>query len=612
MSSEQATGGPSRHTNENKSVNAATADSTDHAANDDLPTPADRLEEFRREYPDRAKLQLTQADDQQIRRDYCHEEFESWTADAPTEDEDAVSGQDLVRRTAYTWERAVAQCLEDHADTRRTTINLECGRPSDPEHAEFSIDAETRWFSSYQRRYFAQMKAWLRELCGGERPSGGTVEPSFDDPHIALITLSASSVPGGERVGPLDHLRVRRDSWQDCYHTMRNTLRSLGLSWQYDRRTEPHHGERGGGLNHCYGHDHIVLVVDGDVSAADLRPIVEKHVDSCEWAGASAHDLDEDWRADPDAVNTVTVKAAGELDNLANYVASYCGIEPVDLLDRSLEYIAWAAAVTAANKRTVSRSDDARHAAQADACKQRYESDAADQSRDHGERVVTSTSRGYDVECIECGSPHGIDQSRDPMTAATSDGPVAADGGLEDDRRAQLEESWQDARAAATVGEYPTRSRRRREIEEYMNHNPDASPAQILGDLGLPPDARDLIAEIDAGIDPSESTGFDRGPEWRVKSVTVGEEEFPASAGDGVDMVSTEMPVERLLSESYLLSNFEKHWRFERTNVSTGGSRNMAAKLVSHGITDPYVADRVIDEKLGRLEYDLPDRSWYS
>ena len=42
---------------------------------------------------------------------------------------------------------------------------------------------------------------------------------------------------------------------------------------------------------------------------------------------------------------------------------------------------------------------------------------------------------------------------------------------------------------------------------------------------------------MSAEIEPSESVGFERFPKWRVVSVTVGEEEFPASSGGGVDMV---------------------------------------------------------------------------
>jgi hypothetical protein len=590
--------GGSRHTNQNNSVNDAGADSGS-VADAELATPAERVEEFKRKYPERADLRLTSRHGQRIRRDYTHERYESWTAETADPMEPNITGEELVERKAYTWLEAVAECLEGHADTRRTTINLEYGYPSDPEHAEFSIDAETRWFASYQRRYFAQMKAWLRELCGGERPSGGYTTADFDDPHLALITLSASSVPDGQRVGPIDHVEQRRSSWRACYDTLRNTMRSLGFElgtdWQYDRRSEPHTGDRGGGLNHCYGHDHIVVAVDGEVSAADFRPVVEKHVEECDSAGASAHDLDEVWR-DPNAIDTVEVKPANELENLANYVASYCGIEPVDLLERSIEYVAWAAATTAANKKTVSRSDAAKHAAAADACKQRAASPCSDQDREHGERILSSTKRGIEVECLECGSPHGIDQGRDPITAASTGQPeLVADGGVVDDRLDDLQASYSSARAAASVGESCEQTRRRARLEEFLNENPAVPVSVALGTLDLPPTASSLFHEIRADIDTSELVGFERGPEWHVKSVTVGNEEYPASAGNGVEIVESVLPAEKLYQESRLSdSPGVASWRCDRTNVHVYGGRSMARYLVSEGITHSEVVDQVV------------------
>ncbi|MHB9287400.1 hypothetical protein ACKVMT_10235 [Halobacteriales archaeon Cl-PHB] len=602
---EQPDTGGSRHTNQNNSVNTAAAGS------DEIPSPAERVEEFYRKYPERANLLLTDRHGVSLRRDYCHETYGEYTTDAPGPTENAATGEQLVERESYRWIGAVAKCLEDHAETRRTTINLEKGRPSDPEYAEFTIDAETRWFSSYQKRYYAQMKAWLREICGGKRPSGGTSHGDFDDPHLALITLSASSVPDGERVGPIDHVKARRSSWNACYDTLRNTLRSrgydLGDSWQYDRRSEPHAGERGGGLNHCYGHDHIVVAVDGPISAEAFRPVVEKHVEECDWAGPDAHDLNLDWHQEEDQVNTVTVKAASEIDNLANYVASYCGIQPVDLLERSVEYIAWAAATTAANVKTVSRSDAAKHAATADACKQRFESDHADQEVMHGEKIIHSDKRGTEVECAKCGSPHGIDQFRDPPTAASTDGPDAvADGGLVDDRRDNLRERWQDARGAAVVGESPTDHKRRERIRDYLEQNPEASIPEMLGELGLPPDAKRIAREVEAGIDPNEPVSFERGPKWQVKSVTVGEEEYPASAGTGVEIVETVSLAKRLYQESLLSVQTEvSRWRCSLDNVVPGGGPKhglrTARYLIENGISNPNVvkdaveADRLVN-----------------
>ncbi|MFC7077893.1 hypothetical protein [Haloarcula halophila] len=567
------------------------------------------MAEFYEEFPDRASLPLTETHGSSLRREYTWERREEYHSEPLQDTENAVSGSQVVWRKPVTWAEAVRRTLENHEETRRTTINLECGRPSDPEYAEFSIDADNRWFASYQRRYYAQMKAWLREIVGGERPSGGLSEGAFDDPHIALVTLSASSVPDTERVGPIDHMETRRSSWSDCYHTLRNTMRSLGLDlgdgWQYDRRSEPHTGERGGGLNHCYGHDHIVIVTDGEVTPSDLRPVVEKHVESCDWAGKQAHELHKtDWDANRDDLDTVTVKPASEVDDLANYVASYCGIQPTDLLERSTKYIAWASAVTAANVKTVSRSDAAKHAAAADACKQRYESDRSDQGVDHGESILRSDRRGYDFECACCGSPHGIDQSHDTLTAARTAAKPVADGGV--DTAEKLRRAWPSARAAATIGEGPTRKQWRHRIENYLERYPDASIPQIRGALDLPHRAETVIEEVAAGIDRTEVHSFHAGPEWHVKSVTVGEEEYPASSGNGVDMVETIMPVERLLEETKLGDdgNEATCWRCERTDVHMYRGRAMAGYLLKHDIVHPRAVDEVVTAVRGPLAED--------
>ena len=606
MSDGQPTAGGSRHTNQNNSVNPSKHGNSPNSDRQ-LPTVDECVSEFYAEFPERARLPLTISHGTSLRREYVRERLESYHSEGPRECDDSVSGMEVVERRPLTWGEAFEQALESHEETRRTTLNLECGRPDDPEYAEFSIDAETRWFASYQKRYYAQMKAWLREITGGERPSGGATEATFSNPHIALVTLSASSVPDGERVGPIDHSNVRRESWSDAYHTLRNQMRSLGFDlgsgWQYDRRAEPHTGERGGGLNHCYGHDHIVIVTDGEVTPNDLRPVVQKHVEACEWAGESAHDLDiEDWDTNRDDVDTVTIKPESEVEDLANYVASYCGIQPTDLLERSIKYQAWAAAATAANVKTVSRSDAAKHAATADACKQKYESQQSDQGVDHGKSIVRSDRRGYSFECACCGSPHGIDQSHETLTAARSaDRPIATDGGLETTDK--LRSAWPSARAAATVGDGPTRKRWRERIEVYLDKYPDASAARIRGALNLPPVAVEVIEEVAAGIDRSEVRSFESGPEWSVKSVTVGETEYPASAGNGVEMVDTRLPIERLIEESVLGDDGAEStkWRFKKTNVAMYGGRKTARYLVKHGIEHPHIVDDVITPVRGPL-----------
>jgi len=612
---------PSRPTNQNNSV---TQTETTESANSqtaladpgvevgqlldlhdrEIPTPAERVAEFYREYPERSNIPLTQSHGTQLRRDYCHEEYRDWSSEAMTDQEDGVSGSQLVERSPFSWGHAVQELLESHEDTRHTTLNLERGRPTDPTHEEFSIPAQTRWSADYQKRYFARMKGWLRELLGGERPSGGVTEPTFDDPHVVLITRSASSTPDGERVGFIDHENVMADSWQPTYHELRNVMRRLGIDWQYDRRAEPHTGKQGAGINRCYTHEHIVMVVDGEVTPSDIRPVVEKHVEKCEWAGPDAHDLDvDDWDANADDVGTVEIRDPSELEDVAAYVADYTSIEPTDLLDRSIEFVAWAAGVTAANTKTISRSDAANHAAAADACKQQFESDHADQSVDHGESVIRASSGcRHDLECAKCGSPHGIDQEQTLTTARLNDSDstqAVADGGLDHDgqRKNDLRERWPSAKSAAAIGETASRTQKRKEVRRYVKRNSDASPQAVIGALNLPPDDADLVREVLVGYQPDEAIGFNTPPEWTLKSVTIHDQEYPASAGNGVEMVSTVRPVQNILKNTFLGADGAEttNFRYIRSNVSLRGGERMAQWLVhKQEVRDPHHVERVV------------------
>jgi len=523
----------SRHSNGNKSVNASAPEN--RVSEDDGPTTeeriADKMREFAMAYPIREGLPVASDDGTEIRADYAEIEYEEWTENQPDTPEfeivPAARGEDVVDASARSWGESVRRLLEKFARTEATTVNLEKADWRNPaEHETFSIEAQNRWFADYQKKYNAQIDAWLRELAGGERPSGGQTAATFDDPSIALITRSASSKPDGDRVSPVEHANQLQASWEPTYHTLRNTLRSLGHDlgddWQYIRVVEPHTGKRGNrrGVNACYPHEHIVLVVDGDVSAADLRPIIDKHVEACEWAGESAHGDD-----------AIEVREPDELNDVAAYVSDYCSIEPVGLWEREPAYLGFAAAMDAGNMRTFSRSEAARKAAKADACRQRAESDKAEQEADHGEHVRRKPSG--EVVCSECGCSHDIQQ--DTTLTAHRTGQVATDGGPS----LQLRQQWSDADAATAVGVGPSDRQRRERVEAALERTPNASAAEIAGRLGLPPDAREFVEEVRAGVEHGRLVSFDDSvPEWRVKSVTIDGEERMASAGNGIEMVA--------------------------------------------------------------------------
>jgi len=536
----------SRHSNENKSVKTPTADSP---ASDE-----ERIQrcvrEFVKKYPERSRLDLATGDQVRLRREYATVESVEWEEDLRLSqsqseglpfDLDSPTGITDGEVSPYTWASAVQTLLERHVEVTKTTINLEKRYLNDTE--EYHVDAQTRWSKSYQKKYAAQLDAWLRELTGGERPSGGETAPSFDSPRIALITLSASSKPDGVRVGPVDHLEALRSSWESVYHQMRNTLRSLGFDadeWQYDRRAEPHTGKRGTlGINECYGHEHIVLVIDGEVSESDLRPIVEKHVDANDWAGEEAH-----------GPNSIEIREPDELEDVAAYVAGYCSIEPTDLLDRSPTYQAWAAAATAANYRTVSRSEAARIAAKADACRQRAESEKSDQIRSHGEKVRKD---GEQIVCACCGSSHDINQSQTlagHRLSSPDTGPSVADGGEElrtdEARQEELRKRWPTAAGAATLGESTARTKVRSRIKLVAHAHKDLTDLELAAKYNAFEHV-DVVREVrsEASTDPSSAVGFGIDephwmfPTWELVSITVDGEEYNASGGGGMEFVET-------------------------------------------------------------------------
>jgi hypothetical protein len=590
---------PSRHTNQTNSVTGGTGPDTAESESA-CPTPAERAEEFREEYEHLAHLPLTEQPGQSIRASLTEETRREVTVPLPAE-ESTTTVHELERRDALHWVEAVEQLLESHEETKDTTLKLAKVREDDPEREVYYKPAVNSWMTEYQKRYFAELKGWVREAIGGERPSGGSTDGEFDDPYVVLVTRTASAAPDGERLPPVDHAEPIHEAWEPVYQTIRNRLRALGFSsdeWDYYRKEEPHTSERGGGVNTCYTHEHTFLIVDGEVSAEDFQPVLDKHVEECDPAGPEAHQ----------AVEAVEVTPAEEVEDVAAYVASYTGIQPRDLSERSTEYIAWAATQWAANRNRRTRSNAAGWAATADACKQRYESDKSEQEDNHGECVVMSDRRGADFECAECGSPWGINQDHDTLTSARlsadDDGgaTVATDGGHHlPDRQGKLEERWPSATAGSTLGRAPDEQKKVNLIERHLEQNPEASVSAVLG-ATMPvvtPEDDDLVREVMAGLDRSEPMSFERDPEWELEAIVVDDEEHTVSESGGVEMAEVVLPVKRLLKETRL-----KHVNEEQTPmilvhsvdgdaeyVASHDPELQARRLVEMGLTEPWAVE---------------------
>lgn len=633
MSTEENSTDPSRLTNGTNSVNGPEAGNGPDLL-DELPSPSERAAEFDETFPERSKLPLTRRDGRRLRRSLVEVHRTTRTTEEIERiNEDAQEVTEVHRIEPLTWGAAVEDLLRDHQRMRQTTLHFE-----HDDGTEWERPSSNRWTAAYQKKYFAQMKGWLRELTGGTRPSGGETDASFDDPTICLITRSASSTPDGQRLAPTDHAAALADSWSSVYHTLRNTMRSLGFElgadWQYDRREEPHTGKRGThGTNVGYGHEHIVLVVDGAISPGDLRPVVEKHVDACDYAGPTAHDLDRGaWDLHPDEVGTVEVFEPDEVDDIAAYVADYCSIEPTDLFDRSTTYQAWAATKHATNTRAISRSTAAKHAATADRCRQRCDDGQAEQDVGHGEEVVRAADGArHDLECAECGSPHDIDQTTlsrarldaqkesHASTSAPTDDDDWTDPRLERLREVHDEDA---VGSVASVGESLERARVRDLVQQQLELDPDVGHAELAGRLQERPELVESILEEERmGYDPDEAVGWHNPPDpgWSLTAVSVNDETHRVACdGGGPEMVRTRLPSERIRRETDLKHGGDGiiKWRCRKCRHSTWDTKGMARHLVScvgggddlptHIASEMLIADRVHSRAKNRS--DLIDK----
>lgn len=462
----QAAGAELGSPQNNSQIEGSGADAAGQDRPPGLPTVEERVGELVEEYPDLAAVPLSTEDGRKVREELTDElggEFERWEVEGGG----SRVREEIKHREAVTVASGVRMFLEWYEQYRGLTLEFEKGAPWEVEYAETSAKAENSYHPEYAIREYAQLQALSRELTGGERPEGGgETEAAFEEPYIAFFSLTASSTPAEGLAPPVDHDRMVVDAWSGR-SGVRKKLKyvfeeRLGLDstdWEYHRQGEPH---AGGGDASGYRHDHPMVVfdaaeIDGEPTREDFYPVVEKHVEKCDWAGPEAHTEKacsghERAAAEcEDCQTPVQVRPAGEdgVENLAEYMAKYVSFGEEDLLEREIEYIVYGALQWATNSQKYTRSIGANRAIAADKCKQAAEDPTDDQDLAHGEEVTVSSSRGCRLECRACGSPWGIDQEttlaehrleREVEAAETSTAP-------------ELEGRWPSARSAARLDE---------------------------------------------------------------------------------------------------------------------------------------------------------------
>ena len=531
----------------------------------DVPTPAERIRGIVEKYSDRVFEPVATNHGRKLRKD-CLEEPETVKRTVETGETEEIVVEETVSRGALTWIGAIGRMLEWYEGYRDKHLRMARGSETRGDYESFLVDMDNSLTPKYQSRQYAQIQGMKRQLIGGEYPNGVEVEGEYADPVSVLLSLSATSLEADGSHRPVcEHDREIRDAWSGSSSSVKRTLRyvledKMGLSpgeyawwWQ----SEPHPGPQKPATG--YSHSHPVVVFDRAATDPDgpdptdvetYRPVVAKHIEECEGASWSAHRIDETEKS------AVSVKEESEISDFAGYVAKYIAVNPdQDLLERSDEYIMWAASQWATTSQKYSRSHWATASVTADRCEQEAMDPEANQERRHGEVVVrASDGSPHDFECADCGSPHGIDQDREslvshrlePSVGAESSETlaVATDGGTGPDTEQNasagrtLPERWGSARGGGRT-ESPS-------VVKWCKHEWGASECPLCNPSGermssyvpIPADAfnpRELVGWLlEESGDEWESTGFDRPPEWSPDAIVKtasGEETIIGSPG---------------------------------------------------------------------------------
>ena len=516
----------------------------------DVPTPAERIRGIMERYSDRVFDPVAIDHGRKLRKDSL-EEPETVRRTVVTGESDEIVVEETVRRGSLPWIAVVERMLEWYEGYRDKHLRMARGSETRGDYESFLVKMDNSLTPAYQSKQYAQLQGMKRQLIGGEYPNGVEVEGEYADAVTVLLSLSTTSLEADGSHRPVcEHDREIREAWSGSSNSVKRTLRyvledKMGLSpgeyawwWQ----SEPHPGPEKPAT--AYSHSHPVVVLDRSkvnpdgpdpVDVETYRPVVAKHIDECEGASWSAHQIDETENS------AVSVNEESDISDFAGYVSKYIAVDPdQDLLERSDEYLMWAASQWASTSQKYSRSHWATASVKADRCEQEAMDPEANQERRHGEVVVRASGGSpHEFECAECGSPHGIDQDRESLVShrlepsVGTDSPetvaVATDGGKEPDTGESLSQSrtlaerWDSARAGGRT-ESPS-------VTRWCKHEWGASECPLCNPGGermsshvpIPADAfnpRELVGWLlEESGDEWESIGFDRPRSWSPDAV---------------------------------------------------------------------------------------------
>lgn len=200
----------------------------------------------------------------------------------------------------------------------------------DPDGNKVRSQMRNSHMPEYGNKYYARLKGLERQITR-----------EYDDLHICMLTFTGTmkNDMDGWRC-PADHWRDVVSSWRPdrgrgVYHTLRDVLD--GLEWEYALVAEHH--------KNGYGHVHVAVFVDGEITERMFHPVIDAHLRICDIAGPEAHNYNSENVAErPISVSSVDTSLepgsegyAEELESIGNigsYIAEYIASHGKELLER--------------------------------------------------------------------------------------------------------------------------------------------------------------------------------------------------------------------------------------------------------------------------------------
>jgi hypothetical protein len=179
---------------------------------------------------------------------------------------------------------------------------------------------------------------------------------------MVMLTLSASPFDeGGELLPPVDHLDSIMDANHGSWRAVRTALgRAVGdRDWEYARILEPHTPHKGMYASSGYCHVHVGLFVNdpaGTLQASDFSGVLSSHVNNCETARESAHEITDG----TDSSVTLTRYDEDRDGGMGAYLTAYLGEQLEETVDDAPDFMKrYMAVLWASGRRRVSFSNGA-------------------------------------------------------------------------------------------------------------------------------------------------------------------------------------------------------------------------------------------------------------